>query len=136
MKTRASVLLLLFVSACALSSAAFSTGNPAPAASFKKAAPKVDNVFRSFFLHRQHNDDIVLNWTVTSSNIASYVIQKSYDGEYFDNIDIEINTVGKWTRATDKDVFPGYIYYKVIAIMNDGTEVSSAVQVVRIVKRH
>ena len=134
MKAKTSILCLLFVSVHALSSAAFTPGVPAPAISLKRPAQKVEDVFRSFSLHRQH-DGVTLNWAVSSSSITSFVVQRSYDGEYFDDVDLSITTVGRWNRAMDKEVFPGYIHYRVIAILNDGTQCASAVQVVRIVKR-
>lgn len=136
MKPKVSVILLLFVSANFFPGAAFSAGNhEQPAVSINKPAQKVDNVFRNFFVHRQHNNDIVLNWSVTSSSITNFIVQRSYDGEYYDNIDVNLTTIGRWNRATDKEVFPGYIFYRVIAILNDGTECYSNVQVVRIVRR-
>jgi hypothetical protein len=134
MKTKTSILCLLFVSVTVISSAAFTPGDPAPAISAKRPAQKVENVFRSFILHRQH-DGITLNWAVSSSSITSFVIEKSYDGEYFESVDLPITTVGRWNRAMDTEVFPGYIHYRVTAILGDGTECTSTVQVVRIVKR-
>ena len=130
MKTKASILCLLFVSLQTFSGATFAAGEPA----LVSAAQKVDNVFRNFFIHRQH-DGVALNWTVTSASITSFVIQKSYDGEYFDNVDMQVSTVGRWSRSLDNDVYPGYIHYRVIAILSDGTECCSPVQVVRIVKK-
>lgn len=134
MKTKASILCLLFVSVNTLTGAAFAAEDPAPVNTVHKPVQRVENVFRSFFLHRQHNG-VALNWTVSSGNITSFVIQKSYDGEYFDNVDMQISTVGRWSRTIDNDVFPGYIYYRVIAVLSDGTECYSAAQCVRIVKR-
>ena len=130
MKTKASILCLLFVSLQTFSGDTFAADEPAPVS----AAKKVENVFRNFFIHREHNG-VTLNWNVTSSSITSFVIQKSYDGEYFDDIDMDITTVGRWNRTTDNDVFPGYIHYRVIAILSDGTECCSPVQVVRIVRK-
>jgi hypothetical protein len=130
MKTKASILCLLFVSVNTLSGIALAAGDPAPL----KPVQRVENVFRNFFLHREHNG-VTLNWNVSSSSITSFVIQKSYDGEYFEDVDMSIATVGRWSRSTDNDVFPGYIHYRVIAILSDGTECCSPVQVVRIVKK-
>jgi hypothetical protein len=134
MKTKASILCLLFVSVSTLSGIALASGDPAPANTVQKPAQKVDNVFRNFFIHREHNG-VTLNWNVSSSSITSFVIQKSYDGEYFDDVDMDVRTVGRWSRTTDNDVYPGYIHYRVIAILSDGTECCSPVQVVRIVKK-
>jgi len=131
MKTRTSIVLLLFVT---FLSSAFTTSDAVLNKNAAQSAQEIDNVFRSFNVHRQ-GKGISLNWHVSSNNINGYIIQRSYDGEFFDDLDISISAVGRWHRANDNDVFPGYIHYRIIAILNDGTECMSPVQVVRIVDR-
>jgi hypothetical protein len=135
MKTKTSILCLLFVSVNALSSAAYTTGDAVPTKLSQRPVQKVEDVFGTFLVHRERNLGVTLNWTALSNQISGYVIQKSYDGEYFDNVDLPVSTFGRWSRAKDRDVYPGYIYYRIVAIMNDGTECCSPVQVLHIVKR-
>ena len=133
MKTKVSVFLLLLLSAITLSSATY-IGDASKEISVQAPIQNINYVFGSFNLHRQH-DGVSINWTVSTNNISSYIIQKSYDGEYFDNVDLAVTSVGRWNRSIDNDVFPGYIHYRIIAVLNDGTECYSPVQVIRIVRR-
>ena len=134
MKTKVSVFLLLLSSAITLTSATY-IGNSSKKKSAHSAIQKVEDVFRNFNLHRQQNG-ISINWVVASNNVNGYIIQRSYDGEYFDDLDLTVTSIGRrWYRASDNDVFPGYIHYRIIAILNDGTECCSPVQVIRIVSR-
>ncbi|HEX6181388.1 MAG TPA: hypothetical protein VFZ47_09085 [Chitinophagaceae bacterium] len=134
MKTKVSVFLLLLSSAITLTSATYK-GDVSKETSAQSTVQKVENVFRSFNLHRQQ-DGISINWVVSSNNVTGYIVQRSYDGEYFDDLDLPISNIGRrWSKATDNDVFPGYIHYRIIAILSDGTECTSPVQVIRIVRR-
>ena len=134
MKTKITLALALFVSAITLTSASYKTGNASQEQSALSSA-QVENVFRSINVHRQERDGISINWTVSTDNINSYIIQRSYDGEYFEDLNLAITSVGRWNRTHDSEVFPGYIYYRIVAILEDGTESYSPVQVIRIVRR-
>ncbi|HEY0677309.1 MAG TPA: hypothetical protein VGD17_03445 [Chitinophagaceae bacterium] len=134
MKTKAIVPGLLCIGLIFILSAAFTSDDVKTTRPNPTVQKKVDQVFRNFFLHRQR-DAIVLNWTVSSSDCSGFYIQKSYDGEYFDDIYGSITTTGKWNSYTDNEVFPGYIYYRVVAVLNDGSNCHSQVQVIRIVRR-
>ena len=125
--------MLLLISAVTLTSATY-VGDASKEKSTQSTVQTVDNVFRSFNLHRQ-GKGISLSWTVSTNSVNSYVIQRSYDGEYFDDLDLHIKTLGRWNRANDTEVFPGYLHYRIVAILEDGTECYSPVQIVRIVRR-
>ena len=133
MKTRISLLVLLFVSVITLTSATNKLGKSTDN-NTQLTKQTVENVFKSFNLHRQGRGTS-LSWTVNSNHINGYVIQRSYDGEYFDDIDINVFSLGRWNRANDSEVFPGFIHYRIIASLDDGTECVSPVQVIRIVRR-
>ena len=131
MKTKVSVFLLLLSSAITLTSATYK----GDASQVKSAQSPIEDVFRSFNLHRQGADGISLSWTVSSNHVSDFIIQRSYDGEYFDDLDLHIKTLGRWNRANDTEVFPGIIWYRIVAVMDDGTEAVSPTQYVRIVRR-
>jgi hypothetical protein len=90
--------------------------------------------FSYFRTHRQAKN-VVLSWGVTSiSGVTGFVIERSYDGEFFEAINqVSSNTDLKYSWK-DLSVFAGYIYYRVGIVMPDGRISSySPVDVVRIV---
>ena len=129
MKPTSFLLLMLF---SALSSFNYS---PLPA----KHLPGVQsNNVQEFFsylrCHRQAKN-IVVNWGATSTTgIHHFVVYHSDDNDFFTPIG-EIFPDGslKYTYKHE-DVFPGYHYYYIQAVMNAGPPVNSIVDVVRIVK--
>jgi hypothetical protein len=125
MKTQLTVVLALILSLNVLGST-----RPEPQTSTKVFS--VTN-FGSFNVHRQHNS-ASLNWGFNSPNVTSFIIQRSYDGEYFGAIDQVGRSNGHWNKYIDATVEPGTIYYKIIAVMNDGSRDESPVTSVRIVR--
>lgn len=90
--------------------------------------------FQSFRIHRQANG-VALSWTPISADVQQFVIERSYDGEFFE----AINSVGcngtSRHSYLDENVFPGYIHYRIRAIYADGNTDVSPVEVIRIVQR-
>lgn len=85
--------------------------------------------------HRQQQG-VGLSWTMlTSAGITGFVIERSYDGIYFEEIDQVGSEASGRNRYNDNAVYPGYIYYRVTAIMENGSVETSATVVVRIVSR-
>ena len=89
--------------------------------------------FGSFNVHRMHNS-AALRWGFNSTEVSSFIIQRSYDGTYFSTIDQQAPATDHWNKYTDNTVEPGFIYYRLIAVMNDGSEEYSAVEMLRIVR--
>ncbi|MBB1284817.1 hypothetical protein HRH25_10585 [Flavisolibacter sp. BT320] len=99
----------------------------------KEKASKVQNV-TSLRAHRQ-GKAIVLTWSAVNTGVATFQVERSYDGEYFDVIQSVENTGARSYKIQD-DFAPGYIYYRICCVDTNGDEVSkSAVEVVRIVQR-
>ena len=126
-----SFLLILLLSLTTLSSFNYS---PLPA----KQLPGVEsNSAQEFFsylrCHRQAKN-IVVNWGATSTaGIQRFVVYHSDDNEFFAPLEeISLNGTLKYTYKHE-NVFPGYHYYYIQAVMNAGTPVNSIVDVVRIV---
>jgi hypothetical protein len=92
-------------------------------------------VFGSINGHRQQNG-VSLSWTIiTLDAIDGFIIERSYDGINFSTIG-ELNTVSVgWNRFKDEFVFPGYVHYRVKAMMADGSMVTSPTEIVRIVSK-
>jgi len=96
----------------------------------------VNHEFSYFRIHHQSKKNVVLNWGITTpAGISSFRIERSYDGEFYDVINEP--ACNNATRFTWKDegIFPGFIYYRVACIMNDGTSHYSRVETIRVVQR-
>jgi len=99
----------------------------------KSEAKTLADVFGSFHVHRQHLE-AALNWDVLTDNVSSFIIERSYDGEFFSSV-AEVNpSATRWNRFNDNTVEPGLIYYRIIAVMNDGTLEYSPTELVKIVR--
>ena len=93
----------------------------------------VQEFFSYLRCHRQAKN-IVVNWGATSTTgIHHFVVYHSDDNDFFAPIE-EIFPDGslKYTYKHE-NVFPGYHYYYIQAVMNAGQPVNSNVDVVRIV---
>ena len=98
-----------------------------------KAVDSKQTFFNYIRTHRQAKN-IVINWGVSSiSNVHHFVIYYSEVGDIFDPLDqVDPNGALKYTYKQE-NVFPGYHYYYIRAMMNDGSHIDSPVDVVRIV---
>jgi hypothetical protein len=87
-----------------------------------------------FRIHRQAKN-VVVNWGVTSpAGITGYTVERSYDGEFFDIINQFPNNNALKFSTKDESVFPGYIYYRIGCVMNNGSTMYSEVRVIRFVQ--
>ncbi|MGZ3854059.1 MAG: hypothetical protein ACXVBX_14790 [Flavisolibacter sp.] len=94
----------------------------------------VNSCFSRFNVHRAGKADIEITWAVSDGNITQFQVERSYDGDFYDNV-TNVNFNGSSSYKTkDKGVFPGYIYYRVTAVKSDGTTECSPTETVRIVQ--
>ncbi len=115
-------------------SASNANNAPVPQTCFSKVSVKhLADVFSTFHVHRQ-GDFASLNWNVNSDNIASFSIERSYDNDFFSFLINVTPDAGRWNRYLDTSVEPGFIYYRITAVMNDGSVEESTVEMVKIVK--
>jgi len=128
-------LLFFAIASVAIGGTSF---NPAP----QKSKEQVTTIsssqahdFSFFRLHRQGKGNVVLNWGVTTiEGVTSFAVERSYDGDFYDVINQQgCNGQAKHTFK-DENVFPGYIYYRVNCLMNDGSVHSTPVEAIRIVQ--
>jgi hypothetical protein len=90
--------------------------------------------FGRFNAHRAGKANIELSWNITSGEIAQFVVERSYDGEFFDEVN-SVNFNGSSAyKYKDNGVYPGMIYYRITAVKADGTTECSPVETVRIVQ--
>lgn len=84
--------------------------------------------------HRQAKN-VAMTWAVGSNDVVQFVVERSYDGDFYENIGTVSYTGARSYKFTDNSVFPGRIYYRVTAIKTDSSTESSTVECVRIISR-
>jgi hypothetical protein len=95
---------------------------------------KTFNCFSRFNVHRAGKANIELTWTVSSPDIVQFVVERSYDGDFYDNLTtVDFNGSSSY-KSKDNGVYPGVIYYRVTAVKSDGSTECSPVESVRIVQ--
>lgn len=97
-------------------------------------------VFTSFSTHRQ-GKGAALSWAVESSaGVISFSIQRTYEdvtdpyAVWEDITSLPIDG-SKFYRYTDENVSPGFISYRVSALLSDGTTAESVISTIHIVSR-
>ena len=90
-------------------------------------------VFGAFHAHRQLSG-VGLSWKVTTADAEEFIIERSYDGTLFETIDHVPPTTAAWNKYQDNTAQPGYSYYRIKAVLADGSVDYSATVVVRIVR--
>ena len=131
MKTNKLLLVALILSS--LTSTAFS--NSTVINNSFNAVSSFEGNFGRLHGHRQQQGT-ALSWTmVNNGSIAGFVIERSYDGTYFDEIgEVSSNSSNRY-RYQDSFVYPGFIYYRVTAIYTNGTTEVSETILVHIVSK-
>jgi len=95
-------------------------------------------VFTSFSTHRQ-GKGITLSWGVeASAGVMSFSIQKTYEDTtdpyaFWEDVSSLPGDGSKSYRFTDNNVFPGFISYRISALLSDGTIVESGISTIHIV---
>ena len=132
MKTISAIFFMLLVASVVGNSTSANTSKNQIAQVFPGAS---SFNFGKLNAHRQ-GKGIALAWNmVNNTGISCFVIERSYDGEWFEEVgQVSCEATNRY-KFHDGSVYPGYLYYRIIAIMEDGTEDVSATEVVRIVSR-
>lgn len=107
--------------------------------SLQKVTNTAATDFSFFRTHRQGKNGITATWGVTSTvGLSSFYVQRTYEDPsdpyaYWETWDYEVCSGAKSYKATDSNVFPGFISYRVVAVMSNGSEFVSAISTVHIV---
>lgn len=135
MKT--SLLLLAVISVAALTLPFRTTKIQAAEVS---SAAKHAASFSFLRAHRQ-GKGVTVTWkTKAIDKVLDFVIQRTYEdpgnaNAYWENIaTIPSSSVQSFTY-TDREVFPGTIYYRIVALLIDGTTVQSEISSLQIVNQ-
>ena len=132
MKTLSCILFsFLFIGSTSLATGIHTVKNNSPVI---KTSPPVQEMLSYFRAHRQ-GKGVTLNWGMSfNTTIAYFIIERSYDGEFFDPVNQIPGDGSARLSWHDGSVFPGYIHYRVVCVMMDGTEFYSEIKTVRIVQ--
>lgn len=123
--------VIVILSALTLTTSAIASPLPAKKPQGVTIA-KFTNEFARFNAHKQAAN-VALTWVFTDpGNVVSFAIEWSYDGVSFERI-AEVPAAGK-NQYKDTNVFPGHNYYRIVALMYDGSSIYSNVDMVRIVR--
>jgi hypothetical protein len=120
---------------CAIVMLSVTYASPLPQtkqSSFSSA--RFEDAFTRLNGHRQQKG-VALTWQFTNpSNAVCYVVQRSYDGEFFENLAEIPCSDGRSQYKDDNGIYPGYLHYRIVALMLDGSSIYSQVEIVRIVR--
>ncbi|HPG11829.1 MAG TPA: hypothetical protein PLU37_09880, partial [Chitinophagaceae bacterium] len=104
-----------------------------------KASKNVVNpTFNFYRIHRQGKDGVTATWGLDSeTGVSGFSVEKTYEDPtdpyaYWETIASTPATGERSYKVTDTGVFPGFISYRVVVIMNDGTEMASDYLTIRI----
>ncbi|MBK6937016.1 MAG: hypothetical protein IPH18_09160 [Chitinophagaceae bacterium] len=95
--------------------------------------------FSFFRTHRQGKNGVTATWGVQAgSAVASFYVERTYEDPADPYANWEtcayVPCLGeKSFKATDINVFPGFISYRVVAVLPDGSEFVSDISTVHIV---
>jgi len=101
----------------------------------KQLNQRTTSCFSHFTAHRAGKSAIELTWSVSSTDIVQFSIERSYDGDFFENINSANFNGSASYKYKDAGVYPGNIYYRITAVKADGSTECSSVEMVRIVQR-
>lgn len=130
MKTKSIITCLLLITAT-FSFSSFKAAKQ-PSRSITVFKSTMDG-FEHFHAHRQRQG-VALSWGMSSMNVDHYIIQRSYDERFYDDIDMCFPDGSRWNKYNDDSVFPTTLFYRVVAVMVDGTTITSSVEAVKIQK--
>lgn len=95
--------------------------------------------FSSIRTHRQGKGAVV-SWSFTSSNVSGFIVQRTNEDPYDPySVWITVSNVGydqsRSYKCCDENPFAGLINYRVIAVMNNGSSITSDISTVHIAAR-
>ena len=131
--------LLVVSTIVILSGSSMNLSSYSPATVTKQVRKTQNAEFAFFRTHRQTARGAVATWGLTSNvDVTGFDLQRTYQDptdpySMWEDVTSIPCTDERSFKYNDQDVFAGYIYYRVIAHMNDGSSVTSEVSGIRIV---
>ena len=131
MKTRLSILAIIVIAAFAIAA------SPVPKASNSSGVKKITDGFSFVRTHRQ-GKGATITWSFISANASSFTVERTYEDpndpySVWEGVCNSNCNSSRSYKYTDENVFPGFINYRVIAVMTDGNTIASDISSIRIV---
>ena len=111
-----------------------------PAAEKTNTNKNQNKSFDGFSFIRTHRQGkrAVVSWSFLSSNVSGFIVQRTNEDPNDPySVWIDVASVGcdlsRSYKCCDENPFPGLINYRVIAVMNNGSTMTSDISTVRIV---
>ena len=95
--------------------------------------------FDFFRIHRQTKDGITVTWGMTSeSGVSGYSIQRTYEDPtdpyaFWEDAGSMPCSSARSYKWTDLHIYPGFISYRIVAMMNNGTSMTSDILTLHII---
>jgi hypothetical protein len=101
------------------------------------AATPITSGFDFVRSHRQ-GKGATISWAYSSGDVTNFAVQRTYEDPtdpyaVWEPVCSMACNSSRSYKHTDENVYPGYINYRVVALMNDGTTTMSDITTVRIV---
>ena len=106
-----------------------------------RAVVSAANPFDAVRLHRE-GKGITVVWSMsTFDDVTGLVIQRTYEDPtdpyaYWEDLATLPCAAARSFKYKDKEVFPGMIHYRIVAVMTDGQTITSEISGIRIRSRH
>ncbi len=131
MKTKISIIAIIVIAFITISATPVRFSRP------QTGLQKTSNGFSFIRTHRQ-GKGTAITWAFTSGNAAGFTVQRTYGDptdpyEFWEAVSNTPCNGSRSYKCHDENVFPGFISYRVIALLNDGSTESSEISTVRIV---
>jgi hypothetical protein len=100
---------------------------------------KPQNTFTMFRTHRQGRRAITATWEFSSSStVTGFIVERTYEDPtdpyaYWETVGSAAFTGVKTYKITETNVFPGFLTYRIIAVLANGSTVVSAISTEHIV---
>ena len=132
--------LLIIPAAIFITTASFNSSFPAKTKR-EMVKPKTENTGFAFLRTHRQEKGVTATWGLSSNaGVVGFAVQRTYEDPtdpyaFWEDICYMDCGSSRSFKHTDQSVFPGYISYRVIAILEDGSSITSEVSSVRIVSR-
>ncbi|HEV8286993.1 MAG TPA: hypothetical protein VGQ09_21935 [Chitinophagaceae bacterium] len=134
MKTKITAIAIVIMAFIAIAATPIQSSTPL------KSSQKTSDGFSFIRTHRQ-GKGAAISWAFTSANASSFTVQRTYEDPtdpyaFWEDVSSTACNSSRSYKCDDANVYPGYISYRVIALLNDGSTIASEVSTIRIVSRH
>ena len=133
---KAQILVLSTILILSSSSQSFSSTSPVSTTKEVKETQNIDFAF--FRTHRQARGAVATWGMSTNDGVTGFQLQRTYQDptdpySMWEDVTSVPCTEERSFKYNDQEIFAGYIYYRVIAQLSDGSTVMSEVSGIRIV---